>query len=443
MADADTIYRVAWLLLHDRVFLHRHRELNPRVFPLGPLRYLVDLAIRTYVEHRTPLSQSIVDLSVEGDAQSLRRFRTDAPMARQVFRDLAVFAIEEASLEPARNICEAWLERRSVLYRVEAAASAIDKGEIAEAEEILRRQDRADDREEPASVMANFAYDHAQAQTRGSKGAIPLGLWDLDKAWRGGYRRGEIGLVGAPTGVGKSQILCMLAAEAFWKQKLVLYYTFELTVDQIKERVRCGILKKGRYDIDLEHLDEEWARAMRENGVSEIRGDVQVQGGPLTWPELREDLDHFKEKNGRYPGLLLLDSADDLHMPGKWTAEWQALKALYRDLRSMAQELRVPIWTSAQLTREAVDKARVNLRHIGGAFAKAQLCHYVLGVAKAQDETLSEPQLYVYILKDSLHGTQGAALQCKAAFGEGDNGYPYLEMLHAQGLPIIVRRDEP
>ena len=435
-ADAETLFRVTWLICHDQAFLHRHREVDSRAWPLGPLRYIVNLALSHYREHRRILTDSVVELTVESDPVNLRRHRTDNAMVRSVWHDLGAFSVEDDGLPAAREMCSTWLQRRGILVRIERAGVSIDRGELEEAEELLRQPGGGDDREAPLSD-ADLTYVLADTLTRNAKGAIQTGLADLDRAWRGGIRGGEIGMIGAPTGVGKSQMLASFAAAAFWQGKRSLCYTFELTKAQMIERIGLAVLGKGKYDIKLEDLPKELATAARLRHKTKL-GRFFVQEGALSWPQLRFDLDAFRQEHGKYPNLLLLDSADDMPPPGKFDQEWAGLKMAYRHMRSLAQELRIPIWTSSQLTKEAVDAARISLRRIAGAYAKATLCHYVLGVSQTPEERdmHDRPLLNIFVLKDSLHGTTGGHLVCETEFGRGENGYPGFEIQEARHFPL-------
>ena len=125
-------------------------------------------------------------------------------------------------------------------------------------------------------------------------------------------------------------------------------------------------------------------------------------------------------------------------------ARWEELRDIFTTLRSeVAQRRRIPVWTTGQTTREAVDKAKVSLRHVGDAFAKAQRAHYVLGLAQGEKERDAEdgPHMNVYVLKDTLHGTRGGWLRCFTTFGRGGDGFAGLETLATYSLPVTVGRE--
>ena len=242
MLEQETLFYTAWLLTHDIEFMHRHREIDPKVMPIGPLRYLVDLAQRNFQQHRTPLTAEVVQIESENDGAPLRRNRTEARMVRRIFADLDTFAVSPDGLPGARDVCGVWLMRRSLRTRIGQAEVQLDRGQLAGAEALLRLPSPTDDRDAPLT-LTDAAY--ALAANRSPKGGVKSGIYDLDRAWRGGIRPGEIGMIAATTGVGKSQMLDAFAAAAIWQGKHVLLYTFELTKLQMISRIFSDLSDGG------------------------------------------------------------------------------------------------------------------------------------------------------------------------------------------------------
>jgi KaiC/GvpD/RAD55 family RecA-like ATPase len=201
-----------------------------------------------------------------------------------------------------------------------------------------------------------------------SQDFVPTGLPELDAAWEGGYRPGELGMVVAPTGVGKSMLLSMFAAEAYWAGKSVMYMTYELTPAQIRKRIATAILGKGP-----QRLNGTWAEELEFAHLSRGKttpppGPIEIHNDASTWPEVEAKLERFKDTNGKYPDVLLLDSADDVAFRVKTDKRYEGLLDVFVYQRNLAHEKNMAIWTTAQLNRESVEKARVNLRMIGDAF---------------------------------------------------------------------------
>lgn len=441
--STDTALRCVWLLLHDREFVVSHARIDPALFPKGAVRYLVDLALRQWGKYRRTVTATALAQALDVESHILRRQRTDTQTVAQVYIDLEDYEVEEEARPAIREAAHAWLEHRALTVAAQGAQEALDEGDVDEARQLLAAVGREVKGEDSDVVLPRDASKVMVAERAAWKGGIPTGIYDLDKVWKGGIHPGELGIVLAPTGIGKSMILCQFAACAYWLGKNVLYYTYELTTDQIAMRCLCGILERGQEDLgDVTALLAKTAHARR-LGEPPLAA-IHTRTEPQDLPGILDDMETYKEENGSYPGMLILDSADDLTLPGKFRADHERLLALFVALRRVAREMKIPIWTSGQATKEAVDKARISLRHMGGAYAKAQKSHLVLGLTQTPEERedTEGPLVNIYVLKDSLHGSRGAWLRCQAAFGLGENGYPGLEVVKTRGLPGRIRREE-
>ena len=436
----DTTFYAAWLICHDADFARQNANLRVEVFPRGSLRYLVGLALREWRDHRVPLTEAAVNVATENDAAALRRSATDKKQAREVYKMLQEgYTVEADGLASVRDFARQWIERRHILLAAEQAGEAAGKGKLDEARTILGTAQLFGEQatHNRARLNAN-SKDFLAVLRKPKPGAFSLGLPELDKAWEGGYRRGDLGMILAPTGVGKSMFLCHLAAQAFWLGAYVLYYTFELTPVQIRDRIALAILERGKSQIKGDWGTEVLRAAQTYGLPAAPPTQIDIRGDMITWPGLIADLEECKATNGKYPDLLLLDSADDIVPLHQRDRTHEQLKDAFVFMRTeIAQRRRIRTWTSGQLNREAVEKARVNLKNIGDAFAKAQKSHYVLGMSQTQQdrEHIDGPKLSIYVLKDSNHGTAGASLECAAMFGHGNDGYPGFEVERTHHLP--------
>jgi len=444
----DVAYRTVWLLLHDEDFLRAHKTLDPNVFPPGPMKYLADLALRQWARYRNTVTASVLSQALEVEYTQLRKARATEEAVIRLYFELDTYAPDDSSLAYAREVCTAWLAQYALGAYVEQAGAALDRGDVEKAREKLSTAltSSTEDSDENVRLSAFIG----QPPRGFSGGAIPTGLYDLDKLWDGGIHPGELGIILGPTGTGKSMLAVNMAVEAFWKKRNTLYYTFELTPTQILRRAVTGILQKGARSLKWgrdEPLNTtlwqtELARAAKGRHMKEPpTADIDVRTGLMTIRDLIHDIDEYIVETGQPPGLIVLDSADELVPERQKRQGWEELKDIFTTLRGeVAQGREVPIWTTGQATKEAVDKARISLKHVGASFAKAQKAHFVLGLAQTDQERddVEGPWMNVSVLKDTHHGTTGGWLRCTATFGRGDNGFPGLEVHTTKGLPVVL-----
>ena len=160
-------------------------------------------------------------------------------------------------------------------------------------------------------------------------------------------------MVVAPTNVGKSMLLSMMAAEAWWAGGHSMYFTYELTPEQIQHRIALATLGKGKnmvHDTWPNELD--WV--MRQRGLSALpnsRLEIHDSEDAGSWPDIEMQLERFGDAHGTYPQVIFLDSADDVPFRGKFEKRHEGLTDTYTYLRNLAHEKNIAIWSTGQLNQ--------------------------------------------------------------------------------------------
>jgi len=211
---------------------------------------------------------------------------------------------------------------------------------------------------------------------------IATGIQELDqrKILNGGLGAGELGFVVAGSGVGKSHILTHFGASAVKQKKNVIHYTFELN-----ERV-SGI----RYDSHLtdmptleclenKHLVKEHYERNKDNlGKLVIK---YFPTGQATVQTLKAHMEKLMYK-GFVPDLLLIDYAGIMRSTDRNELLRIELKKVSEELRSLAQEIDVPVWSALQSNKEGSNSEVVDLTNMAESYGQAAVADFVLGLSR-------------------------------------------------------------
>ena len=143
----------------------------------------------------------------------------------------------------------------------------------------------------PNSTGHNFFDDMEARFVQINRQVVPTGLGRLDDKdiLRGGLGRGEIGVVVANTGVGKSHFLVAMGCEAMRAGKNVVHYTFELSEHETGKRYDSNLCQIPSNEI-IERKDEVKAR------YKEMSNNL----GGLIIKEYQEKMKHNQEHNYSY-----------------------------------------------------------------------------------------------------------------------------------------------
>jgi hypothetical protein len=411
------------LVLSDATFLEKWSQaLTPESLPKGPTRFL----LRAALEHWNWAHQLMdwasylywIDKAI--DDEDLHEDY------RQIFLDIqAAYPLTESSALPAWEAAEEWLQNYHVGMALDRARAALVSGDRGTAfEELLGlREVTGEEREVPLEITPSDSLGDIIRSSRSTSwrdAPIPLGLDLFDEHLEGGVQRGDLAIIAGLTNLGKSQFMCLLAASAYKANRRVLYLTYELNRKQIGERILMALFEKPKQELNPNTLADDLIALREKHGVTD-RGSVLIEDGIRTVADLRR---HLEEAD---VDLVLLDSADDISPRQTYNNLYLAQGEVYSDiLLDICHGMNLPVWTTVQLNKDAVEKARVSLRHIGDSFKKIQRATLCIGMSQTREEEdfYLGPVVKLVVLKDTQHGAKGRWWRYITTFGRGSKGWP-------------------
>jgi len=189
----------------------------------------------------------------------------------------------------------------------------------------------------------------------------------------GGLGNGELGVIIAPTGGGKSFFLVNIGYGALLKGKNVVHYTFELSESNIG----------GRYDARITGIPIKEIRNKRKEAEQAIKsfkgGSLIIKEYPTKFANINTIRFHFNRlcNLGMKPDLIIIDYADLMRSKKGYDSKFYELESIYEDLRGFAMEYKVPIWTACQTNRSGVNEEIISLDKISESFAKAMIADFI------------------------------------------------------------------
>ena len=246
----------------------------------------------------------------------------------------------------------------------------------------------------PSSVGHDFFEDAEARFVKVNRAVCPTGLPRLDAKdiFRGGLGRGEIGVVTANTGVGKSHWLVAMGANAMRAGKNVLHYTFELTEHSVGLRYDsnlCGIPSNDVQDQKKEVLE-------KYNDMDLGRLIIkEYPTGSASSITIRNHIEKLMLK-GFKPSVIIIDYADIMRSTRAYDSLRHELKLIYEELRNLAMDLNIPVWTASQANRDSAKSDIVGLENMAEAYGKAMVADVVVSLSrKAMEKSTGAGRLFV------------------------------------------------
>ncbi len=258
----------------------------------------------------------------------------------------------------ARIIARDALYRRLIQAASQIAQRAYDGGPdvarvLVEAETLLlavRSAEASGDFVRLRELLDQFLEDAGEQVEGQLVEGVRSGFMDLDELL-GGFKRGDLVILAARTGVGKSALLLNFARNAAVGQHAtVALFSLEMSGEQLAARLLSAEAGVTSTRLRLgTHTEREEASIMHAFGVL---GDaaVYIDDSPmLSVPEIRAKLRRLQADGGL--DLVVLDYLQLLHGSGRADTRAGEISQISRTLKEMARELKVPVIAAAQLSR--------------------------------------------------------------------------------------------
>jgi replicative DNA helicase len=240
---------------------------------------------------------------------------------------------------------------------------------------------------------------------------IPMGIPGIDKLLKGGLAKGEIGVILAPTGVGKTTILTKIANTAFNLGYNVLQIFFEDN-PKIVQRKHFTLWTGIEPDNLVNHKEEVIGK------ITEIKETMKNELILKKLPSDSITMSHIKNQlrkmiaDGTKIDLVLLDYIDCVVPESSSKDEWKAEGSVMRGFEAMCHELNLVGWTATQGNRSSISSEVVTTDQMGGSIKKAQVGHVIISVAKTLQQ--KEMNLATIAITKSRLGKDGVVFEnCK------------------------------
>ena len=382
-------------LLTDSMWAEQMAEvIDTQFFDLKYLRFLADRYFTYHQKYKDfptlPLLVSIIrdDLKTGNDT---------------ILRDQIVEYLQRIRHNPSMGDLEYVKDKALDFCRKQAFRGALEEAvdliQVDKFDSVMDLMRNALSVGTTPSVGHDFFEDMEARFVRVSRSPIPTGIAKIDAKdiLNGGLGKGEIGVITAPTGVGKSHMLVNLGCSALKAGFNVIHYTFELTETGTGLRYDSNLCQIPSNEV--QDRKDEVIEYYKEKG--EQLGKLMIKEyptGTATVQTLRSHIEKLSLK-GFIPQVLIIDYADIMRSSRQYDSMRHELKKVYEDLRNLAMEKSMPIWTASQSNRDSANSDIVGLENMSESYGKAQVADVVISISRKPAEK-SEGFGRMYIAKN-------------------------------------------
>jgi len=388
------------ILISDRVFLERISDiLSPDYFEADAHKWIVNLVLKYFPQYREVPTKEVFKVEIQkiGDVVLQTAIFEQVKAAYVQVSSTDTDYVKETFLQFCRN-----QKLKNAIYQ---AHDYLKRGDYDNIWHVINEASRA-------GIERNLGHDYmTEFDARMSDAARETikTNWELiDGHLDGGLGKGELGFIVAPAGSGKSWFLARLGAEAMQQGKNVMHFTMELNEKYVGRR----------YDAYFSGISFQEVRKNADTVkavVQKVPGKLFIKYFPMntvTAASLKMHLERFQLVTQEKIDLMIVDYADLLRpfIVQKNTNSYETGGNIYGELRGVAGELQIPVWSASQANREAHEGEMVGALNVADSYKKIMIGDFIMSLSRRTEDKLAGTGR-VSILKSRM-GSDGPVYPC-------------------------------
>jgi len=316
-------------LMKNQSFLEQiHDILDEKHYDSDSLKWIVKECKKYYDEYKKCITLDVFKVKTSEVENDILK-TSIVENLKEVFRHMEspdLDFIEDKALDFFKN----QTLKSAIIQSVEIMES---KGDF---EQIKRLVDDALNAGTERNIGHEYIEHIEDRYSETARTTVPTG-WDvIDDLTQGGLGGGELGVIVAPAGVGKTWVLAAIGANSMKKGRHIVHYSLELNeayvglrYDSIFTGIANQNLKYHKDDVQTE--------------MDKLKGDLVIKYYPTKSASVNTISAHLKRITtlGTTVDMVVVDYADILKDTGGSKEVRHALGNIYEDLRDMIQSLQV------------------------------------------------------------------------------------------------------
>lgn len=300
------------------------------------------------------------------------------------------------------DLVEDFAKRESMKQAIATSVTLIRDNKLDQVEEVVKK-----------ALMVNRTVDVGQdyfteyatrwvrqdEETKGDKFKTPLP--DLDSSLDGGLSRKELSMVVAPPGVGKSLFLVNQGVKSLIEGRKVLYISLEMSEDKIAQRFDSvtTLIPQKRIQEESSKLSVKERLELFQESFPNCR--LVIKEFPCTTASvntLRSLLVQLKNYEEFVPDVLIIDYLELLRPTKDSQHEYQAQQRTAEELRGLAMEQNLLLWTATQTNRQARSVQIITDSELGDSYGKIRTCDFAVSLNQSLEE-FDEGKMRAFVMK--------------------------------------------
>jgi replicative DNA helicase len=394
-------------LLSDKTFIERLCDIvDPTSFESDAHQWIVKEIVQYFLEYKTLPTLDCFKVKIEQiDNQIFKQTITD--QVREIWlktEDTDLTFIKEQFLDFCKN------------QKIKSALiESVEFMKVGEYEKIKHSFDQALKAGMERNIGHEYLVEVDKRMNVMAREYINTNWVEIDTVLDGGLAKGELGIIISAAGGGKSWTLAKLGAEAMKQGKNVLHVTLELNENYVGLRYDACFTGINFQDI-RKHID------VIKQKIATIPGKLFIKYYPIKTVSANSLKIHVEriQMLGNKIDMMIVDYADILKScnSDKNNNSYTEAGNIYEELRGVAGELQIPIWSASQSSRAGAEEDIITAGLVADSYRKIMTCDFVMSLSRKTADKIANTAR-VHVIKNRF-GPDGMTFPCRMNAGNGD-----------------------
>lgn len=382
-------------LTTDLIFLERIADiLSPDFFEIDSHKWVVILIKEYYFKYKNVPTPEVFKAEING---------MQSPVLQAAVIELIKQAYKPISTSDSEYIKDKFLE----FCKNQKLKSAIyESGNLlknADYDGIWKLINDASTAGAERNIGHDYFTDFDDRMSENARETIKTGWEIIDGHLDGGLGKGELGFIVAPAGSGKSWFLTSIGVAALRQGKNVMHFTMELNEKYVGRRYDACFSGIAFQDV------RKYQSQVKESHKG-VAGKLYIKYFPMNTASalsLKSHIERTQLMIQNKIDLVIVDYADLLRpfVIQKNTNSYEQGGNTYGELRGMAGEIQIPVWSASQANRGAHEEEIVGALNVADSYKKIMIGDFIMSLARKTEDKLASTGR-VSILK-SRFGSDG------------------------------------
>ena len=363
-------------LLNDKHFLHNISDvLLSDYFESPAHKWIIDTILEYYSKYHTTPTMEVLKMEMKKETNDVLQLsiKEELKQAYTVTDDDIEYVKEEFF-----NFCKNQRLKEALL-------KSVDLLEAGEYEDIRKLVDEA----LKAGVEKNTGHEYEkdiESRFREEEvKKVPFPWKVFNDVTDGGVGGGDLMLLFAPPGIGKSTVVANIAAHVAKVGMNVVFYTLELKdsyigkkIDSILTGIEVKQLRTHRREVEL--------------AIEDLKGRIIIKEYSPKKASLDTIESHIRQletNNDFIPDMVIIDYPDLLKVRKNRRELKEEIDDIYTDLKGLAKDMNIPFVCPSQINRMGAKDDVIEGDKVAGSFAKMMIADLSISLSRKRKDKLN------------------------------------------------------